>query len=333
MKGKCIIIMGPTGVGKSALALFLAPRLGGEIISADAIQVYKGLQIGTAKPSSQELAAVHHHLVDILEPNQRFSAGQFMKLALRAIKEIRGRNKVPIIVGGTGLYIKALLKGLFQLSRRDMVLRKRMEKLCEKKGLPYMRRILKRIDPESYGRIGENDRQRILRALEIYFTTKKTISQHLKENPFAEDKLPAIKIGLILNRKELYRRINERVEKMLASGWVKEAEDLLQRGYSPQCHSFKALGYREIIGFLNGEYPIERLKELIQRNTRRYAKRQLTWLRKEEGIHWFSVEKNTKEVFQLIASFIEKQIEEEKTNQLKGNFYEYETRKLTGCLS
>ncbi|MFB0519403.1 MAG: tRNA (adenosine(37)-N6)-dimethylallyltransferase MiaA, partial [Acidobacteriota bacterium] len=265
--------------------------------------------------------------------DQRFSAGQFMKLALRAIREIRGRNKVPIIVGGTGLYIKALLKGLFQLSPRDMVLRKRMEKLCHKKGLPYMRRMLKRIDPESYGRIGENDRQRILRALEIYFTTKKTISQHLKENPFAEDKLAAIKIGLILTRKELYRRINERVERMLASGWVKEAEDLLQRGYSPQCHSFKALGYREIIGFLNGEYPIERLKELIQRNTRRYAKRQLTWLRKEEGLNWFSMEKNPKEVFQAIASFIEKQIEEEKTNQLKGNFYEYETRKLTGCLS
>ncbi|MFB0518285.1 MAG: tRNA (adenosine(37)-N6)-dimethylallyltransferase MiaA, partial [Acidobacteriota bacterium] len=295
MRGKCIIIMGPTGVGKSALALFLAPRLGGEIISADAIQVYKGLQIGTAKPSSQELAAVRHYLIDVMEPDQRFSAGQFMKLALRAIREIRGRNKVPIIVGGTGLYIKALLKGLFQLSPRDMVLRKRMEKRCDKKGLPYMHRMLKRIDPESYGRIGENDRQRILRALEIYFTTKKTMSQHLKENPFAENKLPAIKIGLILPRAELYKRINERVEKMLASGWIEEVEDLLQRGYSPQCHAFKALGYREIIGFLNGEYSIERLKELIQQNTRRYAKRQLTWLRKEEGLNWFSLGKNPKE--------------------------------------
>ncbi len=324
--------MGPTGVGKSALALFLAPRLGGEIISADAIQVYKGLQIGTAKPSSREFAEVRHHLIDILEPDQRFSAGQFMKLALTAIKEIRGQGKVPIIVGGTGLYIKALFKGIFQLPPRDMVLRKRMERLCDEKGLAYIRRILQRIDPESYGRIGESDRQRILRALEIYFTTKKTMSQHLKENPFAEDKLPAIKIGLILPRMELYKKINERVERMLGSGWIEEVEGLLQRGCSSQCHAFKALGYREITGFLNGEYPIERLKELIQRNTRRYAKRQLTWLRKEEGLNWFSMGKNPKEVFQTIASFIEKRIEEEKNDQLKGKFYEHEARKLTGCL-
>jgi len=279
------------------------------------------------------LVAVRHHIVDILEPDQKFSAGKFMKLAQRAIGEIRGRNKVPIIVGGTGLYIKALLKGLFQLPPRDKVSRKRMEKLCDKEGLPYIRRMLKRIDPESYGRIGENDRQRILRALEIYFTTKKTMSQHLKENPFAEDRLPAIKIGLTLPREELYKRINERVERMLASGWIEEVEHLLQRGYSPQCHAFKALGYREIIGFLNGEYSIERLKELIQRNTRRYAKRQLTWLRKEEDLNWFSLEKNPKEVFQRIASFIEKLFGEKKTNQLKGKFYEHEARKLTGCLS
>lgn len=325
--------MGPTGVGKSALALFLARLLGGEIISADAIQVYKGLNIGTAKSTPQELAEVRHYLVNILEPDQKFSAGQFMRLALKAIGEIRGRGRVPIVVGGTGLYIRALLKGLFQLPARDKELRKRMEGLCDRKGLPYMRRMLKRIDPESHSRIGENDRQRILRALEIYFTTEKTMSQHLKESPFAEVELPTIKIGLILPREELYRRINQRVEMMLASGWIEEVNGLLQKGYSPQCHALKALGYREIIGYLKGKYPIERLKELIQRNTRRYAKRQLTWLRKEEGLNWFSLEKNQKEVFQTIAGFIEERLGEKKINQLKGKFYGQRARKLTGCLS
>lgn len=325
--------MGSTGVGKSALALFLAQRLGGEIVSADAIQVYKGLSIGSAKPSPRELMEVRHYLVDILEPDQRFSAGEFTRLALRVIGEIRRLGKVPIVVGGTGLYIRALLKGLFQIPPRDKVLRKKLEELCERKGLPYMRRILKRIDPESFCRIGENDRQRILRALEIYFTTQKTMSQHLKENSFAEDRIPAIKIGLILPREELYRRINERVERMLASGWIEEVEELLQKGYSSQCHALKALGYREVIGYLKSEYPLERLKELIQRDTRRYAKRQLTWLRKEEGLYWFSLGKNPKEVFQKIASFIEKRLGEEKTNKLKGKFYEQDARKLTGCLS
>ena len=333
MNGKCIIIMGPTGVGKSALALFLARRLGGEIISADAIQVYKDLNIGTAKPSSQDLMEVRHYLVDILEPNQRFSAGKFMKLALGTIREISGRGRVPIVVGGTGLYIRALLKGLFQLPPKDIGLRKRMEELCDREGLPYMRRMLKRIDSESYCRIGENDRQRILRALEIYFTTKKTMSQHLKENPFAEDRVQAIKIGLILPRQELYRRINQRVERMLASGLIEEVKGLLQKGYSPQCHALKALGYREVIGYLKGEYPLKRLKELIQRNTRRYAKRQLTWLRKEEGLNWFNLGKNPKEVFQRIARFIEERLREVETNQLKGKFYEQDARKLTGCLS
>ena len=320
-------------MGKSVLALFLARRLGGEIISADAIQVYKGLDIGTAKPSSRELREVRHYLVDILEPDQRFSAGEFTRLALGAIQEIRGRGRVPIVVGGTGLYIRALLKGLLQLPPRDEVLRERMEELCERKSLPYMRRILKRIDPESFCRIGENDRQRILRALEIYFTTQKTMSQHLKENSFAEDRLLAIKIGLILPREVLYRKINERVERMLACGWIEEVEELLQKGYSPQCHALKALGYREVIGYLKGEYPLERLKELIQRNTRRYAKRQLTWLKKEEGLNWFSMEKNPKEVFKEITSFIEERLGEEKTNQLKGKFYEQDARKLTRCLS
>lgn len=333
MNNKCIIIMGPTGVGKSALALFLARRLGGEIISADAIQVYKGLDIGTAKPSPQELMEVRHYLVDILEPNQRFSAGKFMKLALGAMGEIRERGRVPIVVGGTGLYIRALLKGLFQIPPRNVELRERMEELCDKKGLPYMRRMLKRIDPASYCRIGENDRQRTLRALEIYFATKKTMSQHLRENPFAEDRVPAIKIGLILPRQELYRRINQRVERMLASGLIEEVKELLQKGYSPQCHALKALGYREVIGYLKGEYPLDRLKELVQRNTRRYAKRQLTWLRKEQGLNWFSLGKNLKEVFQKIAKFIEQRLREVETNKLKGKFYEQNARKLTGCLS
>ncbi len=305
---KILVIIGPTAVGKSKLGIALAKKFGGEIISADSMQAYKGLDIGTAKVSLKNREGIKHHLMDIIEPNERFSAGRFMRLAEESIDNILKRSNLPIIIGGTGLYIRALLKGLFSSPPRNKALSKRLGHIAKNRGTGHLHRMLMRFDTESAQRIAPQDKQRLIRALGIFFKTKKPMSQFIKESSFSTDRYDAIKIGLTMSREKLYQRIEERVEKMLNEGWIEEVERLLTLGYSPECHAFKALGYREIVRYIKGEMSLEETINLIKKNTRRYAKRQMTWFRKDEGVFWFDISMGEDTIYQQVEKLVYKKL-------------------------
>jgi tRNA dimethylallyltransferase len=284
---KVIAIVGPTGVGKSELAVFLGEKLNGEIVNFDSLQFYKELNIGTAKPGEEERKRVPHHLYDLLELDEEFNAAKFVEIADNLIKEIWERGKIPILVGGTGLYLRAFEYGLFSIEVPKEIrgtLRKRADQ-----DLSSLYEELKRLDPEYAQKISPKDKVRITRALEVIYASGKPISYFHKENPFfGKKRYNLIKIGLILPRKELYEKINLRVIKMIEKGWIEEVKNLLEKGYSPELKPFKAIGYKYIIQYLQGKISLERAIELIQRDTRRYAKRQLTWFKKEPDIYWFN---------------------------------------------
>ncbi|PMP97245.1 MAG: tRNA (adenosine(37)-N6)-dimethylallyltransferase MiaA [Thermodesulfobacterium geofontis] len=286
---KVIAIVGPTGVGKSEVAIFLGERLKGEIINFDSLQFYKELNIGTAKPEEEERKRVPHHLYDLLELDEEFNAAKFVELADNLIKEIWERGKIPILVGGTGLYLRALEYGLFPI-KIPKELREKIRKSAER-DLTGLYEELKKLDPEYAQKISPRDKVRITRALEVIYTSGKPFSEFHKKNPFSGKKrYDIIKIGLNLPRNELYQKINFRVLKMIEKGWIEEVKKLLEKGYSPDLKPFKAIGYKYIIEYLQGKIPLKRAIELIQRDTRRYAKRQLTWFKKEPDIYWFSPE-------------------------------------------
>ena len=292
-KEKIVAIVGPTGVGKSELGIFLGERLDGEIINFDSIQFYKELNIGTAKPDKEERKKVPHHLYDLLELDEEFNAAKFVEIADSLIKEIWKRGKLPILIGGTGLYLRALEYGLFPIEIPQEI-RKNIRNLAEK-NLFSLYEELKRLDPEYAKKISPKDKVRITRALEVIHTSGKPFSEFHKENPFfGKKRYNIIKIGLTLPRKELYKKINLRVIKMIEKGWIKEVETLLEKGYSPDLKPFKAIGYKYIIKYLQGKLSWEKAIELIQRDTRRYAKRQLTWFKKEPEIYWFSPKEKEK---------------------------------------
>jgi tRNA dimethylallyltransferase len=295
---KILAIVGPTASGKSELAIFLAENLGGEIINFDSIQFYKKLNIGTAKPSPEEMKKVPHHLYDLLELEEEFNAGKFVEIADKVIEEVSSRKRLPILAGGTGLYLRALEYGLFSVEVPEEI-RNSLRKEAEK-NLKKLYEKLKELDPEYAKKISPKDKVRITRALEVIYATSKPFSEFHKENPFFKRKrYDILKIGLKLERKELYRKINQRVLKMIEAGWVKEVEELLKQGYSPGLKPFKAIGYRYITAYLQKKLPLEKAIKLIQRDTRRYAKRQLTWFKKEKDVHWFSPEEKEK-----ILSFV-----------------------------
>lgn len=290
---KIIAIVGPTGVGKSELAIFLGEKLSGEIINFDSLQFYKELNIGTAKPGEEERKRIPHHLYDLLELNEEFNAAKFVEIADNLIKEIWERGKIPILVGGTGLYLRAFEYGLFPIEVPKEIrenLRKRVDQ-----DLSSLYEELKRLDPEYAQKISPKDKVRITRALEVIYTTGKPISYFHKENPFfVKKRYNIIKIGLNLPRKELYKKINLRVIKMIEKGWIEEVKNLLEKGYSIELKPFKAIGYKYIIYYLQGRLSLEKAIELIQRDTRRYAKRQLTWFKKEPDVYWFSSDEKEK---------------------------------------
>ena len=290
---KIIAIVGPTGVGKSELAIFLGEKLSGEIINFDSLQFYKELNIGTAKPGEEERKRIPHHLYDLLELNEEFNAAKFVEIADNLIKEIWERGKIPILVGGTGLYLRAFEYGLFPIEVPKEIrenLRKRVDQ-----DLSSLYEELKRLDPEYAQKISPKDKVRITRALEVIYTTGKPISYFHKENPFfVKKRYNIIKIGLNLPRKELYKKINLRVIKMIEKGWIEEVKNLLEKGYSIELKPFKAIGYKYIIYYLQGRLSLEKAIELIQRDTRHYAKRQLTWFKKEPDVYWFSPDEKEK---------------------------------------
>lgn len=275
-----IIIQGPTAVGKSKLALDLANRLESEIISADSRQVYKYLDIGTAKPSMSEREQVKHWLIDVVPPDMNFSAGDFIEKATEIIHKMNKNNKIPIIVGGTGFYIKALLKGLFKSPEVPKNIREELMKESQEKGLEYLYERLEKIDPTSAKRIDSNDINRVIRALEIYEASGKTITKLWQENPPDKNALNPFNILLLDERQSIYSRINQRVDSMVANGLVEEVRHLLNKGYTPSDPGMNTVGYREFFPYINGDREQNRCIEKIKQHTRNYAKRQLTWYRK-----------------------------------------------------
>ena len=278
------VIVGPTAAGKSGLGLELARRIDGEIINGDALQVYRRLAIGTDKPTPAMMREIPHHLVDILDPTEAFSAGEFARRGRGAIADILGRGRVPIVVGGSGLYLRALLEGLSPLPRSDAGVRAQLEGWVEREGLGPLYRELQEIDPETAERLVPQDRQRIVRALEIYRSSGVPMSDWLRKKPL-EKAIPALRIGLTVPRAILYDRIADRVKQMVEKGWVSEVVTMLDQGIEPSAPAFQAIGYRQIVRHVRGECSLqEAVRDTVQA-TRRYAKRQMTWFRKEP-VRW-----------------------------------------------
>jgi tRNA dimethylallyltransferase len=285
-----LAIVGPTATGKSALAMALAARLDGEIVNADALQVYRGFDIGTAKPGLEERARVPHHLIDILDPEERYSAGEFARRARKAIAEIQGRGRVPLVVGGSGLYLRALCDGLSPVPPGDPEVRRQLRQRLEAEGLAPLREELSRLDAATAQRLGAGDTQRVLRALEVALVSGRPLSAWTAEQPFGTQRLAAIRVGLTLPRAILYDQIAGRVTQMLEAGWLDEVAALLRRGLSPTLPAFQAIGYRQLVRYLGGTLSLELAVADIVRETRRFAKRQETWFRKEPEVVWFSAQ-------------------------------------------
>jgi tRNA dimethylallyltransferase len=282
---KIIVLLGPTGVGKTGASVLLAQELNTEIISADSMQIYRYMDIGTAKPSEQERARVRHHMIDIVDPSEPYSAGRYISEVVPVIERLLEEGKIPIIVGGTGLYIKAMTRGMFSGPSSDLALRTRLLAMEQReKGSLYDR--LSEIDPDAGKRIGKNDIRRIIRAIEV--CTKSGITISSLQRDFTRP-LPYvfIKIGLARERKELYRMIDQRVDAMFTSGLIEEVKKILRM--NPDRTPLQAIGYKEIMRYLNHEIDLQEAEHLIKRNSRRYAKRQFTWFRQEEDIHWIDL--------------------------------------------
>ncbi|HTX19363.1 MAG TPA: tRNA (adenosine(37)-N6)-dimethylallyltransferase MiaA [Bacteroidota bacterium] len=292
MLPKILIITGPTASGKSALALEVASILPAEIISADSRQVYKLLSVGTAKPSPEDLRKVPHHLVDFLSPEQHFSAGDFSALGRKCALDIQSRHKLPIVVGGTGLYIRALVDGLFSGPGRQQEIRDKLETRLATEGSEKLLGELRQVDPESASRMLPSNQRRIIRALEVYYATGKSISSHHREQK-SKPLFDPIYVGLDWRREELYRRINARVEAMLTAGFLDEVKGIVSAGYDGSFKSLQTVGYKEALSYLRGELEYDRMVELMKQSTRRFAKRQLTWFRGESRIHWMKMDEET----------------------------------------
>lgn len=289
-KPSVVVICGPTAVGKTAVAVALAAAFDGEIISADSMQIYRRMDIGTAKPSAEEQQAARHHLIDIREPDEPFDAAAFARAARHAADAILSRGHLPLLAGGTGLYIKAFLHGIFESDPVDPLIRARLKTEMEAQGPAALHRRLARIDPAAAGRIHPNDGFRIVRALETIEACGEPISSCHADHRFKEDPYRALKIGLQMDREALYRRIDQRVDAMLETGLEQEVRGLLAAGYSTELKSMQSIGYRHLVEFIEGRIGREECVRTLKRDTRRYAKRQFTWFGGDGDIIWYAPE-------------------------------------------
>lgn len=290
------ILAGPTAVGKTNLSLSLARNLCGEIISADSAQVYKYMDIGTAKITRDEMQGIKHYMIDEVFPDESFSVAEFKDRADKYIRNINDNGKLPIITGGTGLYINSLLNNLeFTESISDEAFRNEMKELAEEKGNEYVHNLLEKVDPAAHKKLHPNDLRRVIRALEVYRHTGKPISYFQEESKKQPPKYQYAYIVLTMNRMKLYERINMRVDLMVERGLIEEVEGLLKMGFNKDLPSMQALGYKEIIDYLEGRCRKEEAVEILKRNTRHYAKRQLTWFRSDKRIFWIHMDNYNKE--------------------------------------
>lgn len=288
MGKRVIVIVGPTCSGKTYLSIQLAKIINGQIISADSRQIYKKLNIGTAKPTPSELKKVKHYFIDILEPDEDYNANDFSDEAERVIDNINKKNKIAIVAGGSGLYVKALIDGIVESANKDDELRKKLLKQRENFGNESLYNELKEIDPVSADKMLPQNWKRVMRALEVYYLTGKPIWQHHLDQE-KKSKYEYQQVGLLWDRNTLYKNIDNRVDKMIRNRLVNEVKSLLAQGYNKNLNSLNTVGYKEIISYLEGEISLERAIELIKRNTRRYAKRQITWFKADKRIKWYNV--------------------------------------------
>lgn len=308
MKPKLLIVLGPTAVGKSEIALQLAPSINSEIVNADSQQVYRHMDIGTGKPSREAQQRVRHHLIDIVDPDEEFNAAFYRQLATAAIDDIQKRGKNVLVCGGTGLYLKALTHGLFTGPGQDPELRRGLEQELKENGLTALYQRLVEIDASVLSSIHPNDRQRIIRALEVYHSTGKPISVWQKEHAFQEEPFEVLKIGLMRGRAELYDLINRRSEQMLESGLLDEVRGLVSRGYNLELKPLRSVGYRQIGEVLQGGKTVVEALDEMKQETRRLAKRQLTWYRADTDIHWYHPEKQQDEILGAARKFLERSL-------------------------
>ena len=286
-----LVIAGPTASGKTALAVELCRKVGGEVVSADSMQIYRRMDIGTAKPTAAERRGVPHHLMDILEPGQNFSVADYVALAKETIAEIHARGRLPVVAGGTGLYINSLVDNIeFSPAPNDPALRRALQKEAEEHGGAHLLEQLAQFDPETAARLHPNNLGRIIRAIEIYRLSGVTMSEQLKNSRLKPSDYDLCMLGLTFaDRQKLYDRINDRVNQMLADGLLKEAEEIRSLGL--ESTAAQAIGYKELEGWFTGQCSLEEAVENLKRETRRYAKRQLTWFRRDERIHWLEVDR------------------------------------------
>ncbi len=292
-KPNILVICGPTASGKTALAAALAQRLGGEVVSADSMQVYRRMDIGTAKPTPDETRGIPHHMIDVADPEENYSVARYVQDAVPIVDGILARGKLPIVAGGTGLYIDHLVAGRqFAPFEADSGLRKHLQNRAAEEGLPALRTELERIDPAAAVRIHPNDEKRTIRALEVFLSTGKTITQHDAESRALPNRYAPLTIALnFQERSWLWERIDRRVDEMMERGLEREVRELLASGVSPSCTAMQAIGYKELLPALAGERTLEEAAEEIKLRSRQYAKRQLTWFRRNREAHWYNWEK------------------------------------------
>jgi tRNA dimethylallyltransferase len=283
-----VAVVGPTASGKSALGVWLAEQFGGEVLACDSTQLYRGFDIGTAKPGIAERRGISHHLIDSLTPSEAATAGGYREKALAALEDLRRRGRLPILTVGTGLYLRALLEGLAEVPQRSEGLRERLRASAEAHGPGYLHRLLRRLDPETSGKIAAADEQKLIRAIEVCVLTRRPVSEvhRMGRTPLAGWR--ALKIGLTPPREALYERIHSRTDAMLAAGWMEEVRVLMESGLPENAKPFDFIGYRELREVLRGKKKLEEASAAIQQATRQYAKRQLTWFRKDPNVHWLA---------------------------------------------
>jgi tRNA dimethylallyltransferase len=298
-----VVICGPTGIGKTSFAIALAKRFHGEIIGADSMQLFRRMDIGTAKPTSEERAAVTHHMVDVVEPDEHFDAEMFAGMAYAKVLELSQRGVLPFVVGGTGLYIKSLIHGLFETVKVDPEVRRRLKEEAAAKGGQHLYRRLVSCDPAAAARIHENDTYRIVRALEVFETSRTPLSARQRSHQFSGRRLRTLKIGLFMERADLYRRIDRRVDAMIRQGLLQEVEGLVGKGYSKDLKSMRSLGYRHMAEYLSGAAVWEEAVRTLKRDTRRYAKRQMTWFRADPEVVWLGPD-DAEAAASLVSDFL-----------------------------
>jgi tRNA dimethylallyltransferase len=283
-----VAIVGPTASGKSPLGVWLAERFAGEVVACDSTQLYRGFDIGTAKPSLRERRNIPHHLIDVLDPSEEVTAGAYRHLAMAVLEDLRQRNRLPVLTVGTGLYLRALVEGIAEVPQRSEELRERLRASSKVHPAGYLHRVLKRLDPEATLKIAPADEQKLIRAIEVCILARKPISEVHRMGRTPLEGWRVVKVGLAPPNEKLHERIKARTAMMLEKGWLREVQALIESGLHESVKPFDFIGYRELRDVLRSEITLEEAREAIQQATRRYAKRQLTWFRKEANVRWFA---------------------------------------------